>query len=130
MVLLWLLGRPLDAVAIGDESASGLGVAVQPTSLLLILFASLTTAAAVSASGIIGFVGLLAPHAARTLVGSAHRWLIPTSALVGAILLVLADDIARTCLEGGELPVGILTAMIGAPVFLLLLQRHFRHGTS
>jgi iron complex transport system permease protein len=87
----------------------------------------LTTAAAVAASGPIGFVGLVAPHAARLLVGAAHARLLPVSALFGAILLLLADDIARTVLAPLELPVGVITALLGGPFFLYVLKTRQRY---
>jgi iron complex transport system permease protein len=95
---------------------------VQQVRLLIVLCAALATAAAVASSGIIGFVGLMAPHIARLLWGPVHARLIPTSALLGGLLLVLADTAARTLLAPIELPVGVLTALLGAPFFLYLLR--------
>jgi iron complex transport system permease protein len=123
MILLFLLSRPLDVLAFGEESAQTMGVSVGTTRLVVVLAASLTTAAAVAVSGIIGFVGLLAPHAARLVFGPAHRRLMPASALCGAVLLVLADVCARTLLAPVELPVGVVTSILGAPFFLFLLRR-------
>ena len=120
--ILFLLSRPLDVLAFGEDSAKTMGVSINLTRLLTVGAASLTTAAAVAVSGIIGFVGLLAPHAARLIFGPSHRALMPASALIGAILLVLADIFARTVLAPVELPVGILTSMLGAPFFLFLLR--------
>jgi iron complex transport system permease protein len=120
--ILLLLARPLDVLAFGEESAKTMGVSITTTRLLAVGAASLTTAAAVAVSGIIGFIGLLAPHAARLIFGPSHRTLMPASALIGAVLLVLADICARTVLAPVELPVGILTAMLGAPFFLFLLR--------
>ncbi|MEW5960874.1 MAG: iron ABC transporter permease [Chloroflexota bacterium] len=119
---LELLARPLDMLAFGEETAQGLGVSVRQIRLLIVLAAALATAAAVASSGIIGFVGLIAPHIARLLWGPVHARLLPTSALLGALLLVLADTAARTVLAPVELPVGILTALLGAPFFLYLLR--------
>jgi iron complex transport system permease protein len=119
---LGLLARPLDMLAFGEETAQGLGVAVRQVRLLIVLCATLATAAAVASSGIIGFVGLIAPHVARLLWGPVHATLLPTSMLLGALLLVLADTAARTLLAPIELPVGILTALLGAPFFLYLLR--------
>jgi len=119
---LGLLARPLDVLAFGEETAQGLGVPVQQVRLFIVLCAALATAAAVASSGIIGFVGLIAPHIARLLWGPTHARLLPTSALLGALLLVLADTAARTVLAPVELPVGILTALLGAPFFLYLLR--------
>ena len=121
-ILVGILVRPLDIMAFGEETARGMGLAVSRARLLIVVAASLATAAAVASSGIIGFVGLLAPHAARMIFGPIHRRLIPASALLGAILLVAADDLARTILAPVELPVGVLTALLGAPFFLYLLR--------
>lgn len=118
-----LSGRLLDAFAFGDTSAAALGVNVQATRWGLLAATALLTGAMVSVSGSIGFVGLILPHAVRLLVGSSHRPLLPLTALVGAIFLVWADTAARTLFDPRELPVGIVTAMIGAPVFALLLTR-------
>lgn len=118
---LGLLTRPLDVLAFGEETAQGLGVPVPQIRLLIVIFATLATAAAVASSGIIGFVGLIAPHTVRVLWGPVHSRLIPASALMGALLLVVADTAARTVLAPIELPVGILTALLGAPFFLYLL---------
>jgi iron complex transport system permease protein len=119
---LSLLARPLDVLAFGEETAQGLGVAVPQTRLLIVLCATLATAAAVASSGIIGFIGLIAPHIARLLWGPVHALLLPTSILLGALLLVVADTAARTLIAPVELPVGILTALLGAPFFLYLLR--------
>lgn len=122
-VPILLSGRLLDAFAFGDTSAAALGVNVQATRWGLLAATALLTGAMVSVSGSIGFVGLILPHAVRLLVGSSHRPLLPLTALVGAIFLVWADTAARTLFDPRELPVGIVTAMIGAPVFALLLTR-------
>lgn len=128
---LWLLARPLDALTFGEESASSLGVRLTRLRLAVVVMSSLATAAAVSAGGIIGFVGLVGPHAARLLVGPRHAWLVPGSALLGALLLLLADDVARTAAAPTELPVGIFTALLGGPFFLYLLRSHStRLGTG
>ena len=120
--VLWLLARPLDALAFGDETAQSLGLPLGRARGLIVAAASLTTAAAVAAGGTIGFVGLIAPHAARLLVGAEHARLIPASALMGALLLLVADDVARTALAPLELPAGVLTAALGGPFFLYLLK--------
>ena len=123
---LWLLARPLYALAFGDETAQSLGLPLPWARGAIVIAASLATAAAVAAAGTIGFVGLIAPHAARLLVGASHARLIPASALLGALLLLLADDVARTALAPLELPVGIVTAMLGGPFFLYLLKTRQR----
>lgn len=120
--LMWT-ARPLDALLLGEESAAGLGLPLARSRAVLIVVASLATAAAVSVSGIIGFVGLIAPHAARLLVGAAHHRVLPLSAVFGSLLLLVADGLARTLLAPVEIPVGILTAFLGGPFFLYLLGR-------
>jgi iron complex transport system permease protein len=122
----WVLGRSLDALGLGEESARQLGVSVERDKRLVIVLGSLLTAAAVALGGLIGFVGLFAPHVTRLLLGPTHRRLLPNAALVGAIFLVLADALARTLLAPTEIPVGILTAFTGGPFFLWLLRRERR----
>lgn len=124
--VLWLLARPLDALASGEETAQSLGLSLPHARGAIVAAASLTTAAAVAVGGIIGFVGLIAPHAARLLFGADHHRLIPASALLGALLLLLADDLARTVVAPVELPVGIVTALLGGPFFLYLLKTRQR----
>lgn len=116
-------GRLLDAFAFGDVAARALGVNVSATRWGLLAASALLTGAMVSVSGAIGFVGLILPHAVRLMVGPGHRALLPLSALVGAIFLIWADTAARTLFDPRELPVGIVTAIIGAPVFAFLLAR-------
>ncbi|MGD9895430.1 MAG: FecCD family ABC transporter permease [Dehalococcoidia bacterium] len=118
-----LLARRLDVLALGDEPAAVLGVRVQRLRALLTGLAAVLTGSAVAVAGLIGFVGLIVPHAARMLVGSGHRYAIPVGALLGGALLVGSDLIARTIVEPRELPVGVVTAAIGAPAFLYLLRR-------
>jgi iron complex transport system permease protein len=125
---LILLARPLDALACGDEDAQSLGLALGHTRAAVVAAASLTTAATVANAGIIGFVGLIAPHIARLLVGAGHARLIPASALIGAILLLAADTVARSVAAPLEIPVGIITALLGGPFFLVLLRRHGREA--
>jgi iron complex transport system permease protein len=120
---IMLSGRVLDAFAFGDTSAAALGINVQGTRWLLLVATALLTGAMVSVSGAIGFVGLIVPHAVRLITGPGQRVLLPLSALVGAIFLVWADTLARTLFDPRELPVGIVTALLGAPVFALLLAR-------
>jgi iron complex transport system permease protein len=116
-------GRVLDAFAFGDTTAASLGVPVAATRWGLLAATALLTGALVSVSGAIGFVGLVLPHAVRLLVGPGHRVLLPLSALVGAVFLIWADTIARSLFEPRELPVGIVTAIVGAPVFAAILAR-------
>jgi iron complex transport system permease protein len=122
-VVMLAYGRILNVFQLDDEQAQQLGVNVERAKLLLIAAASLATAAAVSFSGLIGFVGLIAPHAVRLMWGVDHRALLPMAAVVGAVFLVLADLVARTAVSPAELPVGIVTAFCGAPFFLYLLRR-------
>jgi iron complex transport system permease protein len=124
LVLAPHLARGLNTLALGEAQAAHLGTDVQRLKRLAILFAAAATGAAVAVSGGIGFIGLVVPHLLRQAQGPDHRRLIPHAALLGAALLVLADLIARSIVAPAELPIGILTALIGAPVFLwMLLQR-------
>ncbi len=125
MALLNALGWTLNVLCFGDEEARALGLETGRLRLLIILAATLVTAAAVAISGIIGLVGLIVPHLARMLVGPDHKLLIPVSALMGGGFLLLVDDLARSLFEV-EIPLGIVTAIIGAPFFLLLLKRSQR----
>ena len=122
-VPLLFCGRILDAFAFGDTAASALGVPVPAVRWTLLGATALLTGAMVSVSGSIGFVGLVLPHAVRMLAGPSNRALLPLSALAGALFLVLADTAARTVFDPREIPVGIVTALIGAPFFILLLLR-------
>lgn len=122
-VPLALTGRVLDAFAFGDVTAASLGFSVSRVRWGLLGASALLTGALVSVSGSIGFVGLVLPHAVRLIIGPSNRPLLPLSALVGGIFLVWADTAARTVFDPRELPVGIVTALIGAPVFAILLAR-------
>ncbi|WHU47709.1 iron chelate uptake ABC transporter family permease subunit [Gordonia sp. L191] len=113
----------LNAFLIGDETAASLRVDVARIRLALFIITSLLVGAAAAVSGAIGFVGLVVPHAVRMLVGSDHRWVLPTSAFAGGLLLVVVDIGARLVLAPSETPVGMLTAVVGAPYFLWLLRR-------
>jgi iron complex transport system permease protein len=120
---LCFAGRSLDAFAFGDRTAASLGVQVGALRWGMLTASALLTGALVSVSGSIGFVGLVLPHAVRLVVGPGHRALLPLSMLVGGVFLVWADTFARTVFDPRELPVGIVTAVIGAPIFALLLAR-------
>jgi len=115
--------RSLNAMSLGDEMAAHLGVPVERHRAVLLALGSMLTAAAVVGGGLIGFVGLIIPHAVRLVFGPEHSRLLPLSAVAGAIYLVLADLLSRTLIPPNELPVGILTAFLGGPVFLYLLRR-------
>ena len=121
--VLWALARPLDALLTGEEPAQSLGVPVEALKRTLIVLAALVTGLLVAASGIIGFVGLIVPHAVRFVAGVGHRRVVPLSFVAGAVFLVWADLAARTLLPSQELPVGVLTALCGVPFFLVLLRR-------
>ncbi|KHL14564.1 iron complex transport system permease protein [Mumia flava] len=118
-----LLSRKLDLLALGDRAARHLGVDVERLRIVSITLVALLTAAAVAFCGIIAFVGLVVPHLVRMVVGPGHRLLLPASALGGAVLLVAADLVARTAVPFAELPIGMLTSLIGGPVFFVLLRR-------
>jgi iron complex transport system permease protein len=123
MIGLLILSRSLDALASGDDVARGLGMRVRLVVALVMMFAGLLVAATVAAGGVIGFIGLVAPFLARPLVGHRHIVVIPASALIGAILLIWSDTIARSILGTSELPVGVVTALLAGPFFLLVLKR-------
>jgi iron complex transport system permease protein len=125
-LLILIHHRELNALAFGDESAQHMGVQVQKRKVFILLGASLLTGAAVAVSGMIGFVGLVIPHLVRLVVGPNHRYVLPLSMLIGGAFLVLADLISRTVIAPRELPIGVITAIIGAPVFALLLIREKR----
>lgn len=124
VVLAALVGsrRLLDVLAIGDDEASALGVKVPTVRWTVVLVSTLATAAAVSVSGLIGFVGIIVPHTIRLVFGWSYRVIIPLSVLFGASFLMLADVFARTAVAPGELPIGVVTAFLGAPFFLLVLR--------
>lgn len=114
--------RTLDVLAVGDDEARSLGLDVTRTRLVLVACATLGTAAAVAVSGLIGFVGIVVPHLVRLTVGSSFRVILPLSVVVGAAFLVFADVLARTVLAPAELPIGVVTAFVGAPFFALVLR--------
>ncbi|HOI56398.1 MAG TPA: iron ABC transporter permease [Phycisphaerae bacterium] len=129
-VALLALAPAMDVALVGERSARDLGVAVRRLQLWLLVIVAVTTSVAVSLTGVIGFVGLIVPHLLRLLCGAGHRGLVPASALGGALLLLAADTLARTAAAPAEIPVGILTALVGAPVFLWLLLRRSRQGAT
>jgi iron complex transport system permease protein len=109
-------------LAVGDDEAETLGVSVQRTRIIVVVAATLGTAAAVSVSGLIAFVGIIVPHTVRLLVGRSYRTVLPLSLLFGAAFLVLTDLLARTLISPAELPIGVVTAFFGAPFFLIVLR--------
>lgn len=123
IVGMWALRKPLNALILGEAEASHLGVRMQSLKRAAIFWVALAVAVAVAFTGMIGFIGLAAPHIVRLLIGADHRFVMPGAALLGASLILAADLLARTLVAPAEIPVGILTALLGAPFFLLLLRR-------
>jgi len=123
---IYAYARDLNLLVLGEEAAKQMGVDVEGLKRVIIVLGSLVTAAAVCFSGIIGFIGLVIPHIARKIVGPDHRVLLPAAGLIGASFLVLADALARVALGAGELPVGVITALLGAPFFVYLLRTRTR----
>ena len=126
LVLAMPFARELNLLARGLMQAQALGVAVNRLRYAIFLLASLATAASVTTAGSIGFIGLVVPHLVRLVTGNDQRLLLPASAVAGGALLMLADMLARTLIAPQQLPVGVLTALIGVPVFLFLLSRQVR----
>jgi iron complex transport system permease protein len=126
IIVIWLYARPLNVMQLDEEQAQQLGINVERVKIILLAAASLITAAAVSFCGLIGFVGIIIPHIVRLIWGPDHRFLLPLSTLVGAIFLILADTAARTVMMPSEIPVGVITAFLGAPFFLYLLRQKKR----
>ncbi len=114
---VFLLNKELDVLSFGENSAKSLGLDVKKIKLLLIAFATVITGSLVAVTGTIGFIDLVSPHISRKFVGSRHIYVLPTSMILGAIFLVVADLVARTIVSPSELPVGSITALIGAPFF-------------
>jgi iron complex transport system permease protein len=123
---LWLVRRLLDVVEVGELEAESLGLHVGRLRLVVVVAASLATAAAVSVAGLIGFVGIIVPHTVRLLAGSSYRLVLPLSVLFGAAFLILVDLVARTAVSPAEIPIGVITAFVGAPFFVLALRRSGR----
>ncbi|MGE2836033.1 FecCD family ABC transporter permease [Mycobacterium sp. SMC-4] len=126
IVVCWALAGTLDAFLFGQDAAAALGVSIARVRMVLLAVTALVTAVIVSSSGAIGFVGLVLPHAARALVGTRHRVLVPTATVMGAIFLVWVDTAARMVIEPQELPVGVATAIVGVPAFVVILLRRGR----
>ena len=124
--VLLLHRRALDVLAVGDDEAGALGLHARRTRLIVVVAASLGTAAAVAVSGLIAFMGIIVPHTVRLLAGSSHRITLPLSVLFGGAFLVLADLLARTIASPAEIPIGVVTAFFGAPFFVLVLRRSKR----
>lgn len=130
LLICLALARQLNILARGDLQASALGVSVKPLRISLFLIASALTAFAVIQAGSVGFVGLVVPHMLRLISGSDHRLLVPSSVLLGGSLLVISDTLARTIISPQQLPVGVITAFIGVPFFLFLLNRNFQRQAT
>jgi len=126
LATVWALSYSLNLLSLGEEQAATVGVSVEKTIWVVLLAASLPAAASAALVGLVGFVGLIVPHAVRIVFGPDHRVLVPASALGGAAFLVLADTLARTILSPAELPVGVITAFAGGPFFLFLYLRQLR----
>lgn len=122
-IVFWSMGRRIDALTVGDDAALALGVNPDRMRVILVVLTCILVGSVVAMAGLIGFVGLVIPHAARRLVGGSHRQMIPVAALLGASLLIAADIGARTLLAPQEIPIGILTSLVGAPFLILLVRR-------
>ncbi len=130
LIISSLIANRLNILGLGDDSAGNLGLRVELNRFIFIALASLLAAAAVSVAGLLGFVGLIVPHAARMVVGANYKYLVPASAIFGAGLLISCDTLARVALAPVELPVGVITSFLGAPFFLYLLRYRFKHGSN
>ena len=128
IVLTILFPKRLNILMLGDEIATGLGLRVEKTRLMFIVFASLLAASAVSVVGLLGFVGLIVPHTARLIIGSDYRYLFPATAILGASTVMLCDTVARLVFDPVEIPVGIVMSILGAPFFLYLLRERRAMG--
>lgn len=126
LALLWRDAKALNILMLGDAEAQYLGVDTETLKRRIVLCTALSVGAAVAVSGVIGFVGLVVPHLMRLTLGADHRLLLPASALFGATLLLAADTLARSMVSPAEMPVGILTSLIGGPFFLWLLTRQMK----
>lgn len=123
IVVAWSMSKSLDVLLVGDESAITLGINIKRIKLIILVLATLLTSALVAVTGAIGFIGLVVPHICRTLVGSDHKKLIILSSLAGAIFLIVSDVIARAIFPPIEIPIGIITALVGGPFFLYLISK-------
>jgi iron complex transport system permease protein len=128
--VLLVYRRVLDVLAVGDDEATTLGIHARRSRLIVVVAASLGTAAAVSVSGLIGFVGIIVPHTVRLLAGRSHRVVLPLSLLFGGAFLCATDLLARTLSAPAEIPIGVVTAFFGAPFFVLVLRTSRRRGIT
>ena len=122
VTVLWLMRFRINVLSLGDEEAAAMGISVERSRWLILGAVAMAVSGIVSVAGIVGWVGLVVPHIARMIVGPDHRVLLPASAIFGAIYLLMIDTVARTA-TAAEIPLGILTALIGAPVFAIMLRR-------
>lgn len=127
VLVLAYFSRELNILSINEETAYHLGVSIEKVKMILLITAAVVVGAAVSSAGTIGFIGLIVPHIIRMLTGANHRTLIPFSAIGGAIVLLLADTLARTVIQPTELPIGVITSILGCPFFVFLLKRKRAH---
>lgn len=123
LVIAWILSPSLDALSFGDDTAASLGVHVRRLQTTVLVLSAVIVGTVVSTVGAIGFVGLIVPHAVRFLSGPRHRWLIPMSAIAGAVFLIWTDAIARVAFSPQEIPVGVFTAIVGVPLFVIIMKR-------
>ena len=123
---VYMFSQDLNAISIGEEEAVHLGINVELMKKILLFLVSLITAAIISVCGVIGFVGLIIPHMSRLIIGPNHKLLIPVSCILSSAFMVLCDSLARTLFAPSEIPIGVITAMVGAPVFIILLKRSER----
>jgi iron complex transport system permease protein len=130
LIVTFFMARQLNILAQGELQASALGLSIKPLRISLFVIASLLTAFAVIQAGSIGFVGLIVPHMMRLIAGSDHRLLLPASVLFGGNLLLISDTLARTLIAPQQLPTGVITAFIGVPVFLYLLNKNFSRAST
>lgn len=130
LLITFVIARQLNILARGELQASALGISIKPLRISLFLLASLLTAFAVTQAGSVGFIGLIVPHMLRLIAGSDHRLLLPASVLLGGSLLLISDTLARTIIAPQQLPVGVITAFIGVPFFLYLLNKNFSQQAS
>ncbi|MCV6602403.1 MAG: iron ABC transporter permease, partial [Cohaesibacter sp.] len=128
--IFWRMSWALNALAAGEETAASLGFNLKAIRLTTALLSALITAGIIAFTGVIGFIGLVSPHIARMMIGSDHRWLIPFSMIIGALLLLSADTIGRTLFAPAIIPVGIVVAYVGVPLFVHLILRQRRRSMS
>ena len=124
----WLLARDLNALTLGRDTAHFVGVRTSTAVSVGLALATLVAAASVSLAGLIGFVGLIVPHVTRSLTGANHRRLIPFAAVGGGLFLAVSDAVARSIIPGREIPIGVITSLVGGPFFLVILRRRHKQG--